>query len=641
MSTPSDLPHIRLNLSTWSEPEVIEACEQNPLLVQIVRDLPAETRRGQPRRIILFIHGLNSAGKTWIPFLKEAFQIPDLTLYDFGIFNYQTSFFSRLLPFQRLPRVEDWGGVLANMIQTTILKAEGYDSFVLVGHSMGGLVSKFALRSFIQNTPSASLPIQALFTYGTPNHGSDRATAIGSLLSPDLALLRAFSGPIHDLQTFWNSRISPTPETPGKLTIPERAVISVKDYWVAPGSGINSLPESFILRLASSHTGLIKPSGSTDPRIRWFCEQLQSIQRQSECSLIGLQDSPDIRALFLENNFLLFTQQLFDALFILDAGSEEGVRQGDKFGLYYEPTEVYDPKGRLLDRIPGGSNMLRAVEVKERVSYCRLEDLVYEQAIDGLQRRLDEQGIQELEEIKEIDQTLNHDLILSLFGKKAVRIPRQESDRKSILSDLYDDTLEGNQSSQERVKHLRKLVMESRKFLDDFPGSVLASGAAFHEAWGTMKMERYEEAEELFRSFCERYPFSVSVKGARDWIEEIGYRLSCQNSGNTPEAQLRLAYYLAGKEKSRREGVELALDACSRKPALVERTERPLRYMMIYFLLSRFCPDMNIEGEMIGDLVERYHREEGVRKEIEECIEDPASSEQRDLLLRLLDSVET
>jgi hypothetical protein len=72
--------------------------------------------------------------------------------------------------------------------------------------------------------------------------------------------------------------------------VQERAVVSLKDYWVAPASGISPLPEAFIQRLASSHTGLLKPIGPTDPRLSWFVGQLQAIQRRLECSLIDIKD---------------------------------------------------------------------------------------------------------------------------------------------------------------------------------------------------------------------------------------------------------------------------------------------------------------------------------------------------------------
>jgi pimeloyl-ACP methyl ester carboxylesterase len=210
MSTPSDVPVSQLSLSKWSDDDVQEALEQRPLLLLLKRVSAQESP--MQKRIVLFVHGLNSSAATWLTFLAQAFPVPELQHFDFGLFNYQTSLFSRLSLFQRLPQPEDWARVLASIIRNSILTQERYDSYVLVGHSMGGLVSKFAIRYLLESDMPAASHLHSLFTYGTPNHGSDRANALGALLSPDLALLRTFSAPVQDLQTFWNSRISAVPD---------------------------------------------------------------------------------------------------------------------------------------------------------------------------------------------------------------------------------------------------------------------------------------------------------------------------------------------------------------------------------------------------------------------------------------------
>jgi len=134
MATPSDIPLCQVTLSQWSNREVEKAIRERPLLIQVKRALVS--RGHWQKRIIVLVHGLNSSPMTWLPFLTEAYRAPELQSFDFGLFNYQTSPFSRLNPFQRLPRVEDWARVLANAIQNTLLKQERYDSYVLVGHSM-------------------------------------------------------------------------------------------------------------------------------------------------------------------------------------------------------------------------------------------------------------------------------------------------------------------------------------------------------------------------------------------------------------------------------------------------------------------------------------------------------------------------
>jgi hypothetical protein len=218
---------------------------------------------------------------------------------------------------------------------------------------MSGLVSKFAIRYLLESDMGAASRLHSLFTYGTPNHGSDRANALGALLSPDLALLRAFSSPIQDLLTFWNTRVSALPNTPGRFTVHERAVVSAKDYWVAQSSGISSLPEAFVERLASSHTGLLKATRPGDPRLSWFVNQFLAIQRRSESTLLEIRDGPAPDDFIGDHAGEKLMQALFRARFVLEAGTADGVAKGDKFGLYYESEAITDADGRVIDRISG------------------------------------------------------------------------------------------------------------------------------------------------------------------------------------------------------------------------------------------------------------------------------------------------
>jgi pimeloyl-ACP methyl ester carboxylesterase/tetratricopeptide (TPR) repeat protein len=634
MATPSDVPLRQVTLTEWSARDVEEAFRDGPLLLQIRRAPGREDPR--QRRIILFVHGLNSSATAWLGFLAEAFPAPELQTFDFALFNYQTSLVSRLNPFQRLPRVEDWARVLANVIQTILLKQERYESFVIVGHSMGGLVSKFAFRYLLESDAAAAMRLHSLFTYGTPNHGSDRAGLFGSLFSPDLAFLRAFSAPVHDLQTFWNSRISAIPETPGKLTVHERAIISVKDYWVAPASGISTLPEKFVQRLASSHGGLIEPSDANDPRLRWFIEQLQAIQKQSECFLIEIRNGPGVDCFVGEDAGLKFAKTLFESLFVLDSGGAEGVEKGDQFGLFYEPSEVRDREGRIVDRIPGSMNLLSAIDVKERVTYCKLLEFAYEPAFRGLDGALEELKSRGADEISEAQ---GQKLLLALFGRRASRIPRRESGAAKGLKDIYGRVLDEQKEAPAREKALRELLLASREFLSEHPGSVLSPKAAFHEAWSTMELGRYEEAAELFERFCEKYPFSTSVKGARRWIDEIRYRIRLRDSGNAPERQLELAEYFVKEDKSTEEAITLAFEAYSRKPELLGRMSLAVRVVMTTEYVFRRLFGMEIEApQAIGVLLDQYRGDAGLREQTRVAIGAKAGPDRAKLLLQLLDS---
>jgi pimeloyl-ACP methyl ester carboxylesterase len=642
VGTPSDTPLRQLVLKQWSTDDVLQALADSALLLQLQR--PDAAERPGERRIIVFVHGLNSGPKAWLGFLVEAFVVPELQAFDLALFNYQTSVFGRFVPFQRLPRVEDWARVLAKTIRATLLDQERYDSFVLVGHSMGGLVAKFAYKYLVETDAPAAARLHSLFTYGTPNHGSDRVTAWAALVSPDLAFLRAFSDPIHDLQTFWNTRVSAVPAAPGKLTVHERAIVSVKDYWVAPASGVSALPENFVLRLASSHSTLIKPTGSRDPRLAWFVEQLQAIERPSEASLIEIRNGPglDVFAGAAEEEGgeeagLKFLTELFQALFVLDAGTADGIAVGDKFELYYDATEVRDRTGRVIDRIPGASHSLTVVEVRERTAYCKMKDFAYEPAFASLQHAIDElpQGPDD-----SIDQAQLEKLVLSLFGRRARRIRREEFVvAAEALENAYGRVLDEPRKSPARSKALLELLSASREYLQKFPDSATTEKAAFHVAWSSMELGRYEEAESLFDRFCEKYPFSVSVEGARDWIEEIRHRVQLRDSHDAPEQQWRLAEYLLDRDLGSDEGAELALAAYCAKPELLARMKPPVRFIITgrYILHDVLGMDLEMPDAMAA-LLSNYKTDQQARQQTRNAIDAKVAPDRAKLLLQLLDA---
>jgi pimeloyl-ACP methyl ester carboxylesterase len=588
----------------------------------------------------VFVHGLASSAMTWLPFLAEAFPASELQVFDFAVFNYQTSLVSRFNPFQRLPRVEEWARVLANTIRTTLVSQERYDSFVLVGHSMGGLVCKFAIRYLLEDDTATTRRLHSLFTYGTPNYGSERAGFIGSLFSPDLAFLRAFGASIHDLQTFWNSRISAVPETEGKLTVHERAVMSAKDYLVSPVSSIGGLPEKFILRLASNHTALTVPAGPGDPRLAWFIEQLRAIGRQSECSLLEIRNGPNAEmfaaALQGEQGVTQLLLALFQIIFVLDIGNLDGVAKEDRFALYYESTEIRDHHGRIIDRISGQANLLTAIEVRERATYCKLTGFSYGAALENFQRSIDKL---QKEDDEQLDDAQLGELVFSIFGRRAKRIPRHESDAAKAMENIKERINNEQPKSRTRDNALLELLEAARDFVKNCPGSILADGAAFNEAWSMKELGRYEEAEKLFERFLENYPFSTAATGAREWIEEIQYRVRLRDSHEAPEQQLELAEYLLAKEQDIDDAVALAFEAYCRMPALLTRMKSSVRFMLACRYALHESLGMDLQApEAMAALLKQYKADPNLRQQTRVAIEAKAAPDRAQILLQLLDA---
>jgi tetratricopeptide (TPR) repeat protein len=279
--------------------------------------------------------------------------------------------------------------------------------------------------------------------------------------------------------------------------------------------------------------------------------------------------------------------------------------------------------------------LLLAIEVKERVTYCKLESLEYKTAFQHLDRAVDALRGEETLDEKQIES-----LMLALFGRRAIRIPRTESDAKGKLADIYSRVLDEERGSASRQKALLELLLASRDFLAAHPGSVLADGAAFNEAWSTMELGRYEEAEQLFERFTENYVFSISLSGAREHLDEIRLRIKLRDSKDDPETQLELAEHLFKRERHAEEAMRLAFEAFVSKPGLGRRMTTSMRFLLAgqRVLHEVLGMDMDAPDEMAA-LLDKYATDPVQREETRASVAAKAPAERVALLLQLLDSV--
>jgi class 3 adenylate cyclase/tetratricopeptide (TPR) repeat protein/pimeloyl-ACP methyl ester carboxylesterase/DNA polymerase III delta prime subunit len=221
-----------------------------------------------PDSVLVFVHGLTgSPFDTWGNFPQLAFADPELGMADVGLFKYDSSILRwrnlRLAPERP---IQDIAAELSDIVRDHL---HAYRHVSFIAHSLGGLITKFALRRIIDFHRDTTPNRYSLFLVGTPNHGSAWASRIPSpallLFSPEIACLRMFSSELEELQTFWNSRVRHDPkDNPDRVLITERAIISGLDRFVARGSGVGTLPDQYVRRVPRSHTQLAKPTGDTD-----------------------------------------------------------------------------------------------------------------------------------------------------------------------------------------------------------------------------------------------------------------------------------------------------------------------------------------------------------------------------------------
>jgi pimeloyl-ACP methyl ester carboxylesterase len=234
-----------------------------------------------PRSLLVFVHGLGgSPYETWRKFPDLVFSDPDLYHFDVGLFRYDSSVFRwNMLKLAPARPIDDIGAELADILRDDLRE---YQNVVFICHSLGGIVTKFAIRRIIEFYPANTDRLRLLVLIGTPNYGSLLASWIPAPIlvpfSRDIASLRVFSPELESLQLFWNTRVRHNPkDAADRVLVNTRAIVSAKDRFVRRGSGIGSLPDQYLRRVPVAHTRLVKPADTGDSVYRYVKQSILDV----------------------------------------------------------------------------------------------------------------------------------------------------------------------------------------------------------------------------------------------------------------------------------------------------------------------------------------------------------------------------
>lgn len=221
-----------------------------------------------PKSIIMLVHGLSASPyETWQNFPKLLFEDRDLSNFDVGLFKYDTTLLRwNVVRVEPARSIEDVATEFADVVRDDL---KSYQNIVFLCHSLGGIVTKSAIRRVALYNPELLGRIRLLMLLGTPNYGSTVALLVPALIlflfSREIASLRVFSPHLTELQLFWNTRIRNDPaDSEERILLNERAVVSTKDRLVPRGSGVGNLPDRYLRRVNRPHTCLAKPRDSAD-----------------------------------------------------------------------------------------------------------------------------------------------------------------------------------------------------------------------------------------------------------------------------------------------------------------------------------------------------------------------------------------
>lgn len=237
-----------------------------------------------PRRaLVILLHGLGGDRYcTWAPkggdprrvglarFLHE-----DVEELDVGLYAYRT-LLGRFKFWKSIPLARE-ATVLADRIRD---QSRIYETLILAGHSMGGILAKAAVRELIERPDDVTLrAIRALLLLATPQAGTLRVPKLLWNLTEDGRVLKAHGQLVTGIQKLFTNQVvaDPTPAKPNAFVIPAYVVAAAEDNWVDEfSSGLNVSSER-TNTIRASHKTAVKPATKTDDSYEWLRDRIRAI----------------------------------------------------------------------------------------------------------------------------------------------------------------------------------------------------------------------------------------------------------------------------------------------------------------------------------------------------------------------------
>jgi predicted alpha/beta hydrolase family esterase len=201
---------------------------------------------------IIFVHGFSGSGATtWNSVAPRVARDPRLGKWDCWTVTYATSW---------LPDIKGiWSAdadleIIAQALRAHLELATlaRYDTWVLIAHSMGGLVVQKALvdnEAIVDKT-------RAVILFGTPSGGLRKASPL-AFWKPQLKNMAKDGKFIPKLRDDWKTSFGDDP--PFSFL----AVAGEKDQFVPPQSSIDPFPKKLTAVVAGNHLTMLDPSDSS------------------------------------------------------------------------------------------------------------------------------------------------------------------------------------------------------------------------------------------------------------------------------------------------------------------------------------------------------------------------------------------
>ncbi len=231
---------------------------------------------------VMFVHGILSGPKAWVPMANLLRQDPDIAgLFALHFFEYSSPRLC-LHPLRRIPNLQNVADSFATFLRQELKAAE---RLVIVTHSQGGLIVQRYLSQMIADGKGLDLArIRRIILFACPNEGSEIALSVRkwwSVLVPhnQEVELRPLAEQVADAhRRVLNSIVHVQSCAVDRCPIPIQAFAGEIDNIVTPASAQSVFPQSGTL--PGDHFAIIRPKDRS-------CRQYTSLRSEL---LIGLKE---------------------------------------------------------------------------------------------------------------------------------------------------------------------------------------------------------------------------------------------------------------------------------------------------------------------------------------------------------------
>jgi len=254
----------------WPDKPASVGCISDPLVIH------KGMGKDQTTTLVMFVHGLGGDRYgTWGSF--PSFLLNDVPAIDVGLYGYRT-LISRL-KFAASVELDLEAVVLADTLRDCL----GYHRVIMIGHSMGGLLCKAAVKELIDRNDASTLArLKGLFLLATPQAGSLWAVPFLSSMSKDLRALSPHGALIERVNRTFTDHVTDKSDDPGKIYLPVFAIAASEDAWVSILSSGLSIPSAHRKVVRGSHTRIVKPSSRDDDVYQWVLARVRRLASSTE-----------------------------------------------------------------------------------------------------------------------------------------------------------------------------------------------------------------------------------------------------------------------------------------------------------------------------------------------------------------------